>query len=172
MKTGLPTQARKTGLPPIVDESTAIVILGTLPSDQSIAANEYYANPGNDFWRLMESALGQPLHGLPYEAKLEILRNFRIGLWDAFHSCNRPGSMDSAIRAAELNDFRSLKRMAPKIRLVCCNGTEAAKAIPALAKLNYQTVLLPSSSGANRRHQQERLRRWVEAIVHRDGIEC
>jgi len=32
---------RKTGLPPVVDENTEILILGTLPSDASLAAGQY-----------------------------------------------------------------------------------------------------------------------------------
>ena len=40
---------RKSGLPPVIDENTKILILGTLPSDMSLAAEQYYANPGNDF---------------------------------------------------------------------------------------------------------------------------
>jgi hypothetical protein len=38
---------RKSGLPPVIDENTKILILGTLPSDMSLAARQYYANPGN-----------------------------------------------------------------------------------------------------------------------------
>jgi hypothetical protein len=33
---------------PLWDENTEILILGTLPSDTSLAAGKYYANPGND----------------------------------------------------------------------------------------------------------------------------
>ena len=36
---------RKSGLPPAVDENTEILILGTLPSDKSLAAGQYYATP-------------------------------------------------------------------------------------------------------------------------------
>ena len=39
---------RKSGLPPVVDENTEMLTLGTLPSDMSIAAKQYYANLGND----------------------------------------------------------------------------------------------------------------------------
>ena len=33
---------RKSGLPPVVDENTEILDLGTLPSDMSIAAGRLY----------------------------------------------------------------------------------------------------------------------------------
>ena len=155
---------RRSGLPPVVDENTEILILGTLPSDMSIAAGQYYANPGNDFWKLVGTALNKSLDGLSYEDKLELLKANRVGLWDAFHTCFRPGSMDADITERELNDFSALKGLAPKLRLVCFNGRGAADAEESLLRLGYQTCLLPSSSGANRKNQAGRLGRWKEAI--------
>ena len=78
------------------------------------AAEQYYANPGNDFWRLIGAALNQPFDGLSYESKVELLKGSRIGLWDAYHSCIRPGSMDGDITEQELNDFE-LKSVARNI---------------------------------------------------------
>lgn len=155
---------RKSGLPPVVDENTEILILGTLPSDMSIAAGQYYANPGNDFWKLVGAALNRTLDGMAYQAKIECLKANRVGLWDAYHSCIRPGSMDCNITGQELNDFESLKAITPNVRMVCFNGQEAAKAEKALTRLNYQTTVLPSSSGANRKDNAERLSCWMKAL--------
>lgn len=155
---------RKSGLPPVVDENTEILILGTLPSDKSLAAGQYYAYPGNDFWKLIGATLDRSIDGLSYEHKLELLKANRIGLWDAFQTCFRPGSMDANITETELNDFTSLRSIAPNVRLICFNGKGAAEAQEFLAVLGYQTRLLPSSSGANRRGQSERLRSWEAAI--------
>jgi TDG/mug DNA glycosylase family protein len=147
-----------------VDEATEVLILGTLPSDMSIAVGQYYANPSNDFWKLIGASLNETFVTLPYEAKVELLKSHRIGLWDAYYSCIRPGSLDSNITEQELNDFWSLKSVAPNIRLVCFNGRKAAKAIRSLTQLNYTTLPLPSSSGANRKNQAGRLNRWKEGI--------
>jgi hypothetical protein len=38
-----------------------------------------------------------------------------MGRWDAYHSCFRPGSMDSDITEQELNDFEALKSVARNI---------------------------------------------------------
>ena len=35
---------------------TPPVVLGTLLSDKSLAAGQYYANPRNDFWKLVPYA--------------------------------------------------------------------------------------------------------------------
>jgi len=136
-----------------VDENTEILILGTLPSDKSLAAGQYYANPSNDFWKLVGAALSQPFDDLSYENKLALLKANRVGLWDAFHACFRPGSMDKDMTEREPNDFTVLKSIAPSIRLICFNGTGAAEPEESLTPLGYETCLLPSSSGANRRDQ-------------------
>jgi len=155
---------RKSGLAPVVDENTEILILGTLPSDKSLAAGQYYANPNNDFWKLIGAAIGESMVGLSYEDKLGVLKANRVGLWDAFHTAFRPGSMDANITETELNDFTVLKDAAPRITLVCFNGKGAADAQEALVHLGYQTVLLPSSSGANRADQAGQLARWKAVI--------
>jgi hypoxanthine-DNA glycosylase len=147
-----------------VDENTGTLILGTLPSDKSLAAGQYYANPGNDFWKLVGEALTQSFEGLSYEAKVELLTANHIGLWDAYHACFRPGSLDKNITETELNDFSILKSIAPNVRLICFNGKGAAEAEELLTRLDYQTRLLPSSSGANRRDRDGRLMRWKAAI--------
>jgi hypoxanthine-DNA glycosylase len=144
----------------VVDEHTEILILGTLPSDRSLAAQQYYANPGNDFWKLVGAALNQTADGLSYQDKLDLLKASRIGLWDAYHACFRPGSMDKDMTEKELNDFNILKSIAPNIRLVCFNGRDATGAEESVVRLGYQTRLLPSSSGTNRRDQGGRLVCW------------
>ena len=42
---------RKSGLTPVIDDKTEVLILGTLPSDISLTKGQYYANPANDFWK-------------------------------------------------------------------------------------------------------------------------
>jgi double-stranded uracil-DNA glycosylase len=155
---------RKAALPPVVDDNTEILILGTLPSDQSLAVGQYYANPNNDFWNLLAAVLKQNLEGVPYEAKIEILRAHGIGLWDAFHTGFRPGSMDKDITDQELNDFDVLKEIARKLFLVCFNGQAAVEAEDSLHALGYKTCDLPSSRSANRKNQDGRLLKWRLAI--------
>lgn len=151
---------RKFGLPALVDRQTEVLILGTLPSDLSLSKGQYYANPSNDFWKLVGAVLDQQLDGLTYESKMEMLKAHRIGLWDTYRNCVRRGSMDKDIVKRELNDFNVLKSIAPKLRLVCFNGKEAAKSKELLLGHGYVIRALPSSSSANRRNTQERLRLW------------
>src|SRR5262249_14370856 len=97
-------------------------------------------------------------------ARIQTLLAHRIGLWDVYRSCLRPGSMDKDISGERLNDFTALETMAPKLRLICFNGAEAGQSEEQLCGLGYKTLLLPSSSGANRRNQENRLRMWKRIV--------
>ncbi len=95
----------KKGFSAVVDENTEILILGSLPGDISLRKLQYYGHPGNDFWRLLGSAIGENLQDMDYNSRLEILKHHRIGLWDVFNAGNREGSEDSKIKDEEVNQF-------------------------------------------------------------------
>jgi hypoxanthine-DNA glycosylase len=156
----------KRGFPAVLDENTEILILGSLPSDESIRKQQYYGNPGNDFWRLVGQAIGENLQDMAYEKKLETLKRNRIGLWDVFKAGNREGSPDSRIKDEEINDFSCLKKIVPELRLICFNGKKAGEYEPLLREMGYNTKVLPSSSGANRRDQKKRELEWETALKH------
>lgn len=141
---------RKAAFPPSVDEGTRLLILGSLPGDVSIKQGEYYAHRGNAFWALMGDVLGEDLRGQPYALRLKRLKARRVGLWDVIESADREGSLDSAIRGAELRDLGVFVDRLPALEAVAFNGKTAAahgrKQIgkrPGLALID-----LPSSSGA------------------------
>ena len=151
---------KKSGLSSIIDSNTKVLILGSLPSDESIRQQKYYANPGNDFWKLISAAMGDDITGLDYDARIASLKEHGIGLWDVFGAGERKGSMDSGIKEEEVNDFSQLRSIAPNIRLVCFNGKKAGEGEHILKKLGFATKLLPSSSGANRRYSEKRILEW------------
>jgi hypoxanthine-DNA glycosylase len=155
---------KKVGLSPIIDRDTEVLILGSFPSDISLSKGEYYGNPNNDFWTLLTDVLGQSLTALPYDERRKILLASKIGLWDVYHHCIRPGSMDKNITEMELNDFGVLEAEAPKLKLVCFNGKAAGREKEHVRRLEYHTEHLPSSSGANRINQEERLNCWRSAL--------
>lgn len=156
----------KRGFLPVLDENTKILILGSLPSDESIRKQQYYGNPGNDFWRLLGQALGEDLQGMGYDRRLDTLRHNGIGLWDVFKAGSRDGSLDTGIGSEELNEFSVLKSLAPELRLVCFNGKKAGEYEPLLREMGYGTKVLPSSSGANRRFSKKRIMEWEAVFKH------
>ncbi|MBW6469818.1 MAG: DNA-deoxyinosine glycosylase [Methanosarcinaceae archaeon] len=152
---------KKKGLAPIIDTNTRILILGSLPSDESIRKQQYYGNPGNDFWKLISEVIGKDIATLDYGAKIQKLKEHGIGLWDVLSTSEREGSLDSNIMNEEINDFSYLKNDAPNLWLVCFNGKKAGKYEDALRKHGIETKVLPSSSGANRRYSEKRIVEWI-----------
>ncbi len=140
----------KFAFPPSVDEATSLLVLGSLPGDASIRQGEYYAHRGNAFWALMGDVLGEDLRGQPYAMRLKRLKARHVGLWDVIESAHRPGSMDSAIRGAELRDLAAFVARLPALKAVAFNGkTAALHGRRQLGAARHLTLIdLPSSSGA------------------------
>ena len=137
------------GLAPVISPDTRLVVLGSFPGAASLAAQQYYGHPRNAFWRLLSALWGEDLAALPYEGRLAALARRRVGLWDVYRACEREGSLDSAIRAPELNDLASLKALAPGLRAVAHNGAESARSRRVTAGLGLDVHALPSTSPAN-----------------------
>ena len=151
---------RKRGLPPVLARDTRVLILGSFPGEASLAAQQYYAHPRNQFWPLMGELTGAPLAAMPYRRRLATLRARGIGLWDVFVACERRGSLDTAIRNAEHGEIDCVRRVASRLALVCFNGKTAARAEPAWRAAGYATLSLPSSSPAYTRPFAEKLAAW------------
>jgi hypoxanthine-DNA glycosylase len=152
----------KRSFPPVVDDRTRLLVLGSLPGEESLAQARYYANPRNHFWRLMEAVLGRPLVGLPYEARLEALLSAGVGLWDTVASASRQGSLDTSIRDVAANDLGGLVASLPSLRAVGFNGGKSADlGIRQLAhRSGLDLIALPSSSPAYTLPFEDKLARW------------
>jgi hypoxanthine-DNA glycosylase len=155
------------GFAPIGNQDTHTLILGSFPGVASLAATQYYAHPRNQFWKLVGAALGEPLHELTYDLRLEKLLQHGIGLWDVLAACEREGSLDSAIRHASPNDFDAFHTRFPRLRKVCFNGKTSGKFAPVIAAAGYATLVLPSSSAANAILSfDQKLRIWRDLLTH------
>ena len=158
---------RLDGLDPVADEATVAMILGTFPGPEALGRREYYADPRNQFWSIMDRVL-EPLSGLDYRAKVAVLLRRRIGLWDVIGSCEREGALDRAIKNPEPNDLADLLRRHPKVRAIYFNGQKAEKYFKRLCKpghvdlpVGLKLETLPSSSGANTHLTVEgKVNRW------------
>lgn len=156
-------------LPPAACADARTLILGSMPGAQSLAAQQYYAHPRNQFWSLMGELAGAGPQ-LPYPERLQALNRAGIALWDVLRSCVRPGSLDSAIRDEEANDFSAFFATHPHIVRVCFNGGMAARSFrrhvlhrQVLPSLQYHD--LPSTSPAHAaRSFSEKLSIWRTAL--------
>ncbi len=97
----------KQSFPPFVDSRARILILGTLPGEESLRLQRYYGNPRNLFWRVLADVFAEP-YVIEYEQQKAMLRRNRIALWDVLHSAERIGSLDSAIKNPVPNDIAKL----------------------------------------------------------------
>ncbi len=153
------------GFPPVIDSATRVLILGSFPGVASLAAQQYYAHPRNQFWRLLTAVLGEDLVALPYAERLQRLRAHRVGLWDVIDVCEREGSLDAAIRNAQPNDFARLKHDCPELRRVCFNGKTSGKFAPQFVAAGFDTLVLPSSSPANAQLSfEQKLLEWKRVL--------
>lgn len=138
-----------TGLAPVIDANTRILVLGSFPGAASLAAQQYYAHPRNQAWRLLSALVGEDLAAMPYAERLPRLLAHGFGLWDVLGACERAGSLDSAIRKPAANDFARLRELCPVLETVGFNGQAAGKFAPQFAAAGYRTFVLPSSSPAH-----------------------
>ncbi len=155
---------RKVAFAPVVNSTTRVLILGSLPGDMSLAAARYYANPRNRFWHLVGEVIARPdLPQLDYDDRLSVLLANGIGLWDAVASAERPGSLDSAIRNAQPAALVKLVAALPLLRAVAFNGQTSAKIARSLLSDTPPTLIdLPSSSPAHAAMSYaQKLERWL-----------
>jgi hypoxanthine-DNA glycosylase len=150
-------EALTAGFPPILGKRATVLILGSLPSQRSIACNQYYGHPRNAFWPVMGALFGAK-PSLPYETRVQMLIDRQVAVWDVLAASIRPGSMDAAIDAgsARPNDFATLFTAQRGIQAVFFNGQAAARLFTRLVaptlengsnRLEYQ--VLPSTSPAH-----------------------
>ena len=148
----------------VANDSTRIVIFGSLPGGESLKLKQYYAHHTNQFWRLVGSVIGMDLHSHSYEKRLAELLAARIGLWDVIATARRAGSADSAIRDHSPNALQHFADSLPSLRVLAFNGgTPFGIGVTQLARPSSHTVVeLPSSSGSNTHMTfEEKLNSWM-----------
>ena len=152
-----------TSFKPIIDSTSKILVLGSMPGVQSLNLQQYYANPQNQFWKIIYSILDTP-YELDYKNRISFVKSRGIGLWDVLESCHRPGSSDSNISNEKVNDFESLFLTHPNIKFVVFNGSKAYEAFRngvGFDKFDSITFKkLPSTSPALAQKFDQKLKEW------------
>jgi len=137
------------GLPPVTGPRPRVLVLGSFPSVLSLERREYYGNPRNRFWAVMEELFAVPA-ALPYPERCQRLTQEGVALWDVVRGCSREGSADSSIRNPSPNDISGFVGSHPSIRLVALNGTTASHLYHRYAEVpDIPSVTLPSTRPAN-----------------------
>ena len=163
---GLPLQ----GLAAVAGPATRLLLLGSFPGEASLAAQQYYGHPRNQFWPLLSAIWRVDLVPLAYADRMQALVDHGLGLWDVYASCRRQGSLDSAIRDAVPNDLPGLAARLPQLRAIAHNGGESARAMRVTGALGLPVHRLPSSSPANASWSFDRkLAAWA-AVFRQHGL--
>lgn len=158
------------GLAPVVGPATRLLLLGSFPSVASLAAQQYYAHPRNQFWPLLSALWGLDLRSLTYGQRLDEVRTRGLGIWDVYARCQRPGSLDSAITDAEPNNLPALAATLPALAAIAHNGGESARSMRVTAALGLPVYRLPSTSPANASWSFERKLAAWRAVFEAHGI--
>lgn len=152
---------------PIIDESSKILILGSIPGIKSLEKQEYYAHPQNQFWRLMFDILNRD-YSNDYQIKVALLKQNKIALWDTIESCERVGSLDTNIKNEKGNSVADLLENYPNIKAIFCNGQKAHKNLIKQLGKNYHLpiILMPSTSPAYTMKYDEKAVEWQKILQY------
>ena len=143
--------------PPLYDENSEILILGSLPSVKSREQLFFYGHPQNRFWKVIAAITGEKVPGSIKEKK-ELLHRNHIALWDTIYSCDIIGSSDSSIKNVVPTNLTEIMEQS-KVEWIYCNGNTSGKYFRKYQQnvLGKQAVILPSTSPANAAYSLEKL---------------
>lgn len=135
--------------PPLYNEYSKVLILGSFPSVKSRENSFFYGHPQNRFWKVMAAVLNEDVPKT-VEDKKHMLLCHNIALWDSIASCEIEGSSDASISKVVANDLGPVLEKS-RIKAIFCNGQKAyelyRKHIEPSSGIN--AVCLPSTSPAN-----------------------
>ncbi len=128
----------------LLREGLKLVVCGTAAGDRSARLGQYYAGPGNKFWRTLASLGLTPRLLTPGEAGL--LADLGIGLTDLVKGQSGPDSRIEFRRENRALLRRKIEEFQPGI--LCFNGKRAAREYLGAAAVEYG--LQPERIGATR----------------------
>jgi len=163
VKAAVERSIAKRSFPPIADPRARVLVLGTLPGEESLRRGEYYAHPRNLFWPIV-FALFDSTPATDYAERLAFVMARRIALWDVCELGEREASADSTIRREQPNAIDRLLDAHPLIRAVAFNGSGARRLYDRhfARRSDLAYLALPSTSPAHARLDfAAKLARWT-----------
>jgi hypoxanthine-DNA glycosylase len=165
--------------PPIVGPNARILVLGTLPGEESLRLQQYYGHRQNHFWPIIAAMCGEDLPA-EYPERVAMVLRSEIALWDVLQSAVRDGSsLDSAIVGECANDFADFFHQHPTIRRVAFNGKNARKFFKRHVEKSQQLpadlellVPLPSTSPAYARPLEFKATLWRDILMGHFAIQA
>ncbi len=158
-------------IPPVFDENSKLLILGSFPSVKSRETQFFYGHPQNRFWRVISTLCGEKCP-VTVDEKKKMLLSHGIAVWDVIASCEISGSSDSSIKNAVPNDLSVILERAD-IKAVFCNGGTAYNLYKKYMeeRTGQTAVKLPSTSPANAAWTLEKLvSEWGRIIKNSSSL--
>jgi double-stranded uracil-DNA glycosylase len=165
-----------------------VLILGSAPSVESIAKQQYYAHKMNHFWPIVREVFQLPVPdpesvsfvNMEYTERVRMLWEAGVAVWDVCQLFVRQGSADSALKCTAINPVEGILAEHPSIEVVGLNGQTAyklfVKNVVKAGKLPREVryVCLPSSSPlhAMRNAVEEKARQWKALLQVREAKPC
>ncbi|WP_054025897.1 DNA-deoxyinosine glycosylase [Bacillus sp. FJAT-28004] len=158
--------------PPVIDERSRVLILGTAPSVKSLEHKQFYGHPQNFMWRIIYRLFNESEPDPVYENRLAFLKEHRLALWDVIESCEREGSLDVNIRGIVPQKLPELVAKYPELRCFAFNGSKAYDTFQKFYRghesfQGITTLKLPSSSPIptqRMRTLEDRVGAWSEIV--------
>ena len=152
--------------PPLFDEHSRLLILGSFPSVKSRGNMFFYGHPQNRFWRVVSSVFGDSVPASVSEKKQLILGN-HLALWDSIAFCEVTGTSDTSIRSVIPNDLHIILDHA-HIERIYCNGRNSHDIYTRLIEpmTGRKAECLPSTSPANAQWTTQRLTEAWSVILN------
>ena len=147
--------------PPVFDENSKVLVLGSIPSVKSREEGFYYMHPKNRFWKVLESVFGEEILD-----KKEFCLQHGIALWDTCASCKIHASSDASIKNIVPNDLEVIFQKA-KIKQIFTTGKKAHEIYQKYLYPIYkkEDICLPSTSPANAKMKLEDLIKEYQVII-------
>lgn len=135
--------------PPVYDEHSQILILGSFPSVKSREQQFFYGHPQNRFWKVI-AALTQSEIPVTIEEKKKLLLENRIAVWDVIEQCEIIGSSDSSIKNVVPADIAKILKES-SVQRIYANGDKAYRLYKKYCEkeTGKKAEKLPSTSPAN-----------------------
>ncbi len=144
-------------IPPLYNENSEKLILGSFPSIKSREAMFFYGHPQNRFWKLIAKIFDEETPNT-IEEKTKLILTHNLALWDSIHSCVITGSSDSSVKDVVANNLSVILNNS-RVGQIYCNGALSHKMYMKYIypQTKIKAAKLPSTSPANAAFSIDRL---------------
>lgn len=157
-------------IPPLYNENSRILVLGSFPSVKSRESMFFYGHPQNRFWKVISAIFKSELPG-SVEEKKELLLLNGVAVWDVIASCEIQGSSDTSIKEVVPNNLSVIMDNC-NIRKIFVNGKTAERYYKKYTEpfISRKAIYLPSTSPANAAWSEQKLiEKWSIIKTYLNG---